>query len=82
MISKKILKKLISYNTINDKENKAIINFIEQYLKKFGFKTEYKSNCLVMSNSNACNIGFLGHTDTVSYSNDWTLNPFDLNHVP
>lgn len=79
MISKKILKKLISYNTINDKENKAIINFIEQYLKKFGFKTEYKSNCLVMSNSNACNIGFLGHTDTVSYSNDWTLNPFDLN---
>lgn len=78
MSSKEILKKLISYNTINDKENKDIINFIEQYLKEFGFKTEYKSNCLVMSNSDDCNVGFLGHTDTVSYSNDWTLNPFEL----
>ena len=78
MNSKKILKKLISYNTVNDRENKDIINYIEQYLKEFGFKTEYKSNCLVMSNSDDCNVGFLGHTDTVSYSNDWTLNPFEL----
>ena len=74
MSSKKILKKLISCNTINDKENKDIINFIEQYLKEFGFKTDYKSNCLVMSNSDDCNIGFLGHTDTVSYSNDWNFS--------
>ena len=78
MSSKEILKKLISYNTVNDRENKDIINYIEQYLKKLGFKTEYKSNCLIMSNSDDCNIGFLGHTDTVSYSNDWTLNPFEL----
>lgn len=78
MNSKEILKKLISYNTVNDRENKDIINYIEQYLKEFGFKTEYKSNCLVMSNSDDCNVGFLGHTDTVSYSNDWTLNPFEL----
>ena len=81
MSSKKILKKLISCNTINDRENKDIINFIEQYLKEFGFKTDYKSNCLVMSNSDDCNIGFLGHTDTVSYSNDWTFNPFELNEL-
>ena len=78
MSSKEILKKLIGYNTIKDKENKDIINYIEQFLKKLGFKTEYKSNCLVMSNSDDCNIGFLGHTDTVSYSNDWTFNPFEL----
>ena len=78
MNSKEILKKLISYNTVNDRENKDIINYIEQYLKEFEFKTEYKSNCLVMSNSDDCNVGFLGHTDTVSYSNDWTLNPFEL----
>ncbi len=32
-----------------------------------------------MSNSNDCNIGFLGHTDTVSYSDDWTFSPFELN---
>ena len=46
MSSKEILKKLISYNTINDSENKDIINYIEQYLRELGFKTEYKSNCL------------------------------------
>lgn len=79
MNSKEILKRLISYNTVNDKENKNIINYIEQYLKGLGFKTEYKSNCLVMSNSEDCNIGFLGHTDTISYSDDWTFNPFELN---
>lgn len=79
MSSKKILKKLISYNTINDKENKEIINYIEQYLKDFGFWTEYKSNCLIMCNSDDCNVGFLGHTDTVSYSDDWAFNPFELN---
>ena len=78
MNSKEILKKLISYNTVNDRENKDIINYIEQYLKGFGFKTEYKSNCLVMSNSDDCNVGFLGHTDTVSCSNNWTINPFEL----
>lgn len=81
MNSKQILKKLISYNTINDKENEDIINYIEKYLKAFGFKTEYKSKCLVMSNSNDCEIGFLGHTDTVSYSNDWTFNPFKLSEL-
>ncbi len=78
MNSNEILKKLISYNTVNDKDNKAIMSYIEQYLKKLGFQTDYKSNCLVMSNSNHCNIGFLGHTDTVLYSNDWTFNPFEL----
>lgn len=78
MNSKEILSKLISINTINDKENKKIINYIESYLKSLGFKTEYKSNCLVMSNKKDCNIGFLGHTDTVNYSNNWTYNPLEL----
>ena len=81
MNSKNILKKLVYYNTINDKENKKIMNYIEEYLKKIGFKTEYKSKCLVMSNRDDCNIGFLGHTDTVSYSSDWSYNPFELTEV-
>jgi acetylornithine deacetylase len=81
MGSKEILKKLVGFNTINDKENIGIINFIEQYLEEYGFKTEYKSNCLVMSNSDDCNIGFLGHTDTVSYSSDWTFKPFELTEL-
>lgn len=78
MRSKEILKDLISFNTISDKENKEIINYIEKNLKELGFTTEYKSNCLVMSNKRDCDIGFLGHTDTVSYSNDWSFNPFEL----
>ena len=78
MNSKDILKDLISFNTISDKDNKLIINYIEKYLKNIGFKTDYKSKCLVMSNKSVSNIGFLGHTDTVSYSSDWLTNPFDL----
>lgn len=75
---KEILKDLVSINTINDKDNSKIVNYIESYLKDLGFTTEYKSKCLVMSNRKECNIGFLGHTDTVDYSNDWDTNPFEL----
>lgn len=75
---KEILKELVKINTIKDKDNKEIINYIENYLKDLGFITEYKSKCLVMSNRKECNIGFLGHTDTVDYSNDWDTNPFEL----
>lgn len=75
---KEILKDLVSINTINDKDNSKIVNYIEDYLKDLGFTTEYKSKCLVMSNRKECNIGFLGHTDTVDYSNDWDTNPFEL----
>lgn len=75
---KEILKELVKINTIKDKDNKEIINYIENYLKDLGFATEYKSKCLVMSNRKECNIGFLGHTDTVDYSNDWDTNPFEL----
>ncbi len=39
----KILKDLISFNTIKDKENKEIINYIEEYLINLGFITEYES---------------------------------------
>ena len=77
MDSKKILKNLVGFNTFNDKENKKIVNYIEKYLKKLGFKTEYKSKCLVMKSKEECSIGFLGHTDTV-YEDGWTINPFKL----
>lgn len=45
----KILKDLISFNTIKDKENKEIINYIEGYLKNLGFSTDYKEKNLIMS---------------------------------
>lgn len=78
---KEILKDLVSINTINDKDNSKIVNYIEDYLKGLGFTTEYKSKCLVMSNKKDCDIGFLGHTDTVDYSSDWNTNPFELTEI-
>lgn len=73
----KILKDLVSFNTIKDAENKKIINYIENYLKKFGFKTEYKTKDLIMSIGNNPKLGFLGHTDTVEYIDEFK-SPFNL----
>lgn len=74
----KILKDLVSFNTIKDLENKEIINYIEKYLKNLGFKTEHKGKYLIMSIGNNYKIGFLGHTDTVEYIDGWNTNPFEL----
>lgn len=73
----KVLKDLIEFNTIKDKENKEIINYIENYLKKYGFKTEYKTKDLIMSIGENYKLGFLGHTDTVEYIEEFK-NPFEL----
>ena len=74
----KILKDLVSFNTIKDKENNEIIDYIETYLKEFNFKTEYKDKNLVMSIGKDCKLGFLGHTDTVEYIEGWDNNPLEL----
>lgn len=74
----KILKNLISFNTIKDKDNEKIINYIEEYLKVLGFKTDYKGRNLIMSIGKNAKIGFLGHTDTVEYIEGWKTNPFEL----
>ena len=73
----KVLKDLVKFNTIKDKENKEIIDYIESYLENLGFKTEYKTKNLVMSIGNNPKIGFLGHTDTVEYIDEFK-NPFNL----
>lgn len=72
-----ILKDLVKFNTIKDKENKEILDYIEKYLKELGFRTEYRTKDLVMSIGSDPKIGFLGHTDTVEYIDDFK-NPFDL----
>lgn len=73
----KVLKELVKFNTIKDCENKEIINYIESYLKPLGFKTESKTNNLVMSIGKSPKIGFLGHTDTVEYIDEFKT-PFVL----
>ena len=74
----KILKNLIKFNTIKDKENKEIINYIEKVLLEKGLKTEYKGKYLIMSTGEDAKLGFLGHTDTVEYIDGWDSDPFEL----
>lgn len=78
MKAKNILKELIKFNTVNDKENQSIMNYIEKLLQNKGFKTEYKSKCLIMSIKDKYNLGFLGHTDTVMAGSDWGINPYEM----
>lgn len=73
----KILKDLVSFNTINDKENKEIMDYLETFLANLGFKTEYKTKDLVMSIGQDPKLGFLGHTDTVEYIKDFQ-KPFEV----
>ena len=77
-----ILEKLISFNTIKDKENFEIMDFIGDYLTKLGFSISFVYNkdnnkkCLI-AKINEPNLMFIGHTDTVP-NNDWSYNPFKL----
>lgn len=77
----KILKDLVSFNTIKDKENQKIINYIEEYLVNLNFKTEHKGKNLIMSIGKKAKLGFLGHTDTVEYISGWNTNPFELTKI-
>ncbi len=77
MEAKEILKNLVSYNTIKDKENKEIMDYIEGYLKDYNFEIKRVNKCLIAYNDENPNIGFIGHTDTVDYES-WDGSPFDL----
>lgn len=75
---KEILKNLVQFDTYKDKENEEIMNYIQEILEEKGFKLEYRTKCLIMSIKEKCNLGFLGHTDTVQGGSDWTYNPLEL----
>ncbi|MGM9970698.1 MAG: M20/M25/M40 family metallo-hydrolase [Anaeroplasma sp.] len=77
----RILKDLVKFNTIKDKDNKEIIDYIEKYLIKLNFRKEYKGKYLIMSIGENPKIGFLGHTDTVEYIDGWNTNPFELTNI-
>ena len=77
---KDILRDLVSFNTIRDQENKEIMDYIENFLKKYDFKTERIDKCLIAYNDDNPNVGFVGHTDTVDYES-WDGDPFTLQEV-
>ncbi len=78
IIIMEILKKLVEFNTIKDKENKNIIDYIESELSKLGFKTQYKGKYLIMQYGENPKVGFLGHTDTVEYVKGWKTDPLKM----
>ena len=77
-----ILEKLISFNTIADKDNLEIMDYVANLLKDKGFIIDFVYNqdktkkCLIATIGKP-NLMFIGHTDTVGYQ-DWTYNPFSL----
>lgn len=73
-----ILKELVKFNTIKDKENEKILNYIEQFLEKLNFKVEQKSKYIIMEYGKECGLTFLGHSDTVELTDGWNTNPFEL----
>ena len=73
-----ILRKLVSFNTIKDKENELIIQWLKEYLRPLGFTCtevldqETKKVCLVAEIGKEPIIGFSGHLDTVDITENWT----------
>ena len=80
LVKYKILEDLVKFNTINDIQNKEIINYIEKFLLDLKFKTEYKGKYLIMSIGKNPKLGFLGHTDTVKFIDGWNSNPYELTY--
>lgn len=78
---KNVLKDLVKFNTIKDKENREILNYIENILSSIGFKTEKRDKFLIMSNKEETSIGFLGHTDTVEFTEGWKYEKFNLTKI-
>lgn len=76
-----VLGNLVKYNTIKDKENKEILDYIDKELTLLGFKTEKKDKVLIMSNKEVQTIGFLGHTDTVEATSEWKYKKFETTKV-
>lgn len=81
MNEKDILKELVKFNTIKDKENSKILNYIESYLERLEFKLEFKEKYLIMSYGKNPRLGFIGHSDTVEFIDGWNTNPHELTEV-
>lgn len=79
----KILKKLISFNTVSKNSNKAIADFLSIYFKKLGFEEKIikKDNFYLLFftiGRGKENLVISCHTDTVPPGDGWKTNPFKL----
>ena len=78
MTVEEILRKLVSFNTIKDKQNSDINKYIKEYLEEYGFTFEEigsEKKVLIARTNKEPKFCFFGHTDTVLKDKD---NPFKL----
>jgi len=81
---KEILKDLVAINTIADKDNEQMMDYLEDFFGELGFVVERIKNeetdkevLLAKFGKNPA-IGFLGHTDTVDITDGWVTDPHVL----
>ena len=81
---KELLRDLVEINTIKDKGNKEIMDYIESYLVQYDFSVERRKNpengkeVMVAQFGDNPTLGFLGHTDTVDITEGWTYDPLTI----
>lgn len=84
---KKILADLVAIDTIADKDNKLIMDYIEKFFLNLQFDVKrYKNGTtgkevLIGKYGENQAIGFLGHTDTVAITDGWTTDPHTLTEI-
>lgn len=84
MLAKKLLKDLVAINTIADKENAKIMNYLQNFFDKYGFESKVLYNqttdkkVFTATYGEKPAIGFIGHTDTVGIAEGWNSDPFVL----
>ena len=71
-----ILHQLVAFNTITDKQNQQLLDYVSHYLAAYDFELERIGKCLLARRGQPT-LGFIGHTDTVPYA-DWDGDPFFL----
>lgn len=84
MLAKELLTDLVAIDTIADKDNHQMMDYLQKYFDKYGFKskvlynpeTDKKVFTAVYGENPA--IGFMGHTDTVGVAEGWDTDPFVL----
>jgi len=78
MKPEEILAKLVEFDTVADKQNSQILQFVTEYLDDYGFTTRQIGQNLVAERGQNARIGFSSHTDTVPVTSGWQTNPFVL----
>lgn len=87
MSAQEILKDLVSINTIADKDNGLIMDYIGKFFENLDFNVVCKKNnstgkaVLIAKYGDNPAIGFLGHTDTVDITDGWITDPFSLTEI-